>query len=30
MPIENILIRDEREDDAETITVVTAAAFETL
>ena len=30
MPIENILIRDEREDDAETITVVTAAAFETI
>lgn len=30
MPIENVLIRDEREDDAETITVVTAAAFETL
>ncbi|HQF64184.1 MAG TPA: N-acetyltransferase [Anaerolineaceae bacterium] len=30
MPIENILIRDEREDDAEIITAVTAAAFETM
>ncbi|HNR47020.1 MAG TPA: N-acetyltransferase [Anaerolineaceae bacterium] len=30
MPIENILIRDEREDDAEVITAVTAAAFETM
>jgi len=30
MPIENILIRDEREDDAEVITAVTSAAFETM
>lgn len=30
MPIENILIRDEREDDDEVITAVTAAAFETM